>query len=108
MIATVHVLHSKPSTIGSFLRIGHTGHRKLEALISASRLHFRRFVFDAAHIDEQRDLLASPQRAGCEIILDPNVAETATLGRFHSSVSATRSPAPKFRGEVRNSQSAVR
>lgn len=88
MTATVHVLHSKPSPIGSFLRVGHTGHRKLEALISASRLRFRRFVFDAAHIGEQRDLLATLQGAGCEIILDPNVAETATLGRFHSSVSA--------------------
>ena len=80
MTATVHVLHSKPSPIGSFLRVGHTGHRKLEALISASRLRFRLFVFDAAHIGEQRDLLATLQGAGCEIILDPNVAETATLG----------------------------
>jgi hypothetical protein len=82
MTATVHVLHSKPSPIGSFLRVGHTGHRKLEALIAASRLRFRRFVFDAAHVDERRDLLATLQRAGCEIVLDPNAAEAATAGRF--------------------------
>ena len=49
MTATLHVLHSKGQTIGGFLRVGHTGHRKLEALIAASRLRFRRFVFDAAH-----------------------------------------------------------
>ncbi len=47
MSATLHVLHSKDQTIGGFLRVGHTGHRKLEALIAASRLRFRRFVFDA-------------------------------------------------------------
>ncbi len=88
MSATLHVLHSKDQTIGGFLRVGHTGHRKLEALIAASRLRFRRFVFDAAHIDEQRDLLATLQRAGCEIVLDPNIAETATAGRFATSVSA--------------------
>jgi hypothetical protein len=47
-------------------------------------MRFRRFVFDAAHIDEQRDLLATLRRSGCEIVLDPNVAETATPGRFAS------------------------
>jgi hypothetical protein len=88
MIATVHVLHSKPSPIGSFLRVGHTGHRKLEALTAASRLRFRRFVFDAAHVDEQTDLLGTLKRAGCEIVLDPNAAEAATPGRFGSAVSA--------------------
>jgi hypothetical protein len=88
MTATVHVLHSKPSPVGSYLRVGHTGHRKLEALIAASRLHFRSFVFDAAHIDGQRDLLSTLQRGGCEIVLDPNAAETAAVGRFDSSASA--------------------
>jgi hypothetical protein len=88
MVATVHILHRKPAPIGSFLRVGHTGYRKLEALIAASRLRFRRFVFDAAHINEQGDLLRTLQRAGCEIVLDPNLAETATAGRFSSSVSA--------------------
>ena len=88
MTAKVHLLHSPPLPIGSFLRVGHNGHRKLESLLAASRLRFRRFVFDAAHIDEQQDLLGTLQRAGCEIVLDPNAAETATLGRYDSSVSA--------------------
>jgi hypothetical protein len=87
MAATVHVLHAKPPVIGSFLRVGHTGHRKLESLIAASRMRFRRFVFDAAHVDAQHDLLATLQHSGCEIILDPNLAETAAPGRFKSSVS---------------------
>jgi hypothetical protein len=88
MTATVHQLHSRPQPIGSFLRIGYTGHRKLESLIAASRLRFRRFVFDAAHVEEQQDLFATLHRAGCETVLDPNAAETATPGRFHSAVSA--------------------
>lgn len=88
MAATVHILHAKPSSIGSFLRVGHTGHRKLESLIAASRLRFRRFVFDAAYIEGQGDLLGTLRRSGCEIVLDPNLAETATPGRFDSSVSA--------------------
>jgi hypothetical protein len=56
MAATVHVLHKRSTEIGSFLRVGHTGHRKLESLIAASRLRFRRFVFDASHIEQQHDL----------------------------------------------------
>jgi hypothetical protein len=53
MVASVHVLHASPPEVGGFLRVGHTGHRKLEALLAANRLYFRRFVFDAAHIAEQ-------------------------------------------------------
>ncbi len=88
MTATVHILHPQPLPIGSFLRVGHTGHRKLESLIAASRVRFRRFVFDAAHINDQSDLLGTLQRANCEIVLDPNAAETATPGRFNSAVSS--------------------
>jgi hypothetical protein len=42
MVASVHVLHAGPREVGGFLRIGHTGHRKLEALLAANRL----FIFD--------------------------------------------------------------
>jgi hypothetical protein len=42
MLATVHVLHPQPSVIGGFLRIGHTGHRTLEALHAAGTLKFNR------------------------------------------------------------------
>lgn len=87
MVASVHVLHASPPEIGGFLRIGHTGHRKLEALLAANRLHFRRFVFVAAHIAEQIELVKSLRAGGYEIVLDPNSAEMAALGRYSSSVS---------------------
>jgi hypothetical protein len=127
MVASVHVPHASPPEIGGFLRIGHTGHRKLEALLAANRLYFRRFVFDAAHIAEQIELVKSLRVGGCEIVLDPNSAEMAALGRFNSSVSklpwgnlrdtlgdlhaadgsVTRSSAPMFRGNFNNLSSAA-
>lgn len=87
MLATVHVLHPRPSVIGGFLRVGHTGHRKLDALHAAGKLNFNRFVFDAAHIDKQIVLLRALKASGCDVILDPNFAEMAAVGRFESSVS---------------------
>ena len=64
MLATVHVLHPSPSVIGGFLRVGHTGHRRLEALHAAGKLNFNRFVFDAAHLDEQIELLKALKARG--------------------------------------------
>ncbi len=86
MAATVHVLHPQPCVIGGFLRVGHTGHRKLEALHAAGKLNFNRFVFDAAHVDEQIVLLKALKASGYEVVLDPNFAEMAAVGRFESSV----------------------
>lgn len=40
MTATLHVLHSKMPVIGGFLRVGHTGHRKLEALTGSATRAF--------------------------------------------------------------------
>ena len=54
---------------------GHTGQRKLEELHAAGRLHFNRFVFDAAYVGGQIDLLKALKASGCEIVLDPNFAE---------------------------------
>jgi hypothetical protein len=71
MLATVHVLHPQPSAICGYLRVGHTGHRRLEALHAAGTLKFNRFVFDAAHIDEQIVLLKALKASGCEVVLDP-------------------------------------
>jgi hypothetical protein len=50
-------------------------------------LPFRRFVFDAAHIAEQAQLLRELKRAGCEIILDPNVAELSAVGKFSGAAA---------------------
>ncbi len=86
MVATVHVLHPQPSVIGGFLRIGHTGHRRIEALHASGKLRFNKFVFDAGHIGKQIELLKALKTSGCETVLDPNFAEMATVGGFDSSV----------------------
>lgn len=87
MTATVHLLHAQPVSPAAFLRVGHTGHRKLEALHAAGRLPYKRVVFDAAHLAEQAELLTLFRRSGYEIVLDPNFAEMAEIGRFTSAVS---------------------
>lgn len=85
MAATLHVLRPTTPTIAGYLRVGHTGHRKLADLHAAGRLPYRRVVFDAAHLAEQLELAKTLKASGCEIVLDPNFAEMATLGRFGSS-----------------------
>jgi len=96
MVASVHVLHSSPPEIGGFLRIGHTGHRKLEALLAANRFYFRRFVFDAALA---KAILGSQKRL---------VNLRDALGDLHAADNnVTRSSTPKFRGKSKNLSSAV-
>ena len=85
MAATLHVLRPQSPPLAGYLRLGHTGHRKLADLQAAGRFPYRRIVVDAAHLAEQRDLLKTLKAAGCEIVLDPNFAEMATPGRFGSS-----------------------
>ena len=85
MAATLHVLRPQAPPLAGFLRVGHTGHRKLMDLQAAGRLPFRRIVFDAAHLGEQVELVKRLKASGCEIVLDPNFAEMATEGRFGSS-----------------------
>jgi hypothetical protein len=87
MTAKIHVLHPQAAPLSGFLRVGHTGHRKLEALHAAGRFPYRRVVFDAAHIGEQQELLKMLRLSGCEIVLDPNFAEMSMLGRFGSAVT---------------------
>jgi hypothetical protein len=84
--AQIHLLHPHSPPLSGFLRVGHTGHRKLEALHAAGRFPFRRIVFDAAHIDEQVELFKMLS-GRCEIVLDPNFAEMSMPGRFQSAVS---------------------
>src|ERR1700735_3533414 len=81
MTATLHVLRPQTPPIAGYLRVGHTGHRKLLDLHAAGRLAFRRIVFDAAHFDERlRD----------------------ALGDLHGTRSiGTRSRAVGFRGGVK-------
>jgi hypothetical protein len=85
MTATLHVLRPTMPTVAGYLRIGHTGHRRLADLHASGRLPYKRMVFDAAHFGEQIELAKTLKTSGCEIVLDPNFAEMATLGKFGSS-----------------------
>jgi Fe2+ transport system protein B len=87
MAASVHQLHPPSPPFAGFLRVGHTGQRKLEALHAAGRLPYRRVVFDAAHLGQQLGLLTRLKASGCEIVLDLNFAEMATEGGFRSGAS---------------------
>ena len=85
--SNIHILHRPAPLPAAFLRVGHTGQHKLEALLAADRLPYRRFVFDAAYLASQGDLRQAVARAGGEIVLDLNAAETAAPGRFASAVA---------------------
>lgn len=85
MSATVLQLRPQSPPLAGYLRLGHTGHRKLAELEAAGRFPFRRVVVDAAHWGEQADLAAALKSSGREIVLDPNFAEMAAPGRFASS-----------------------
>ena len=86
MGATVHTLHPI-SEVGHFLRLGHTGHRKLEDLYASGRFAIDRVVVDAAHIGRQEELLNSLRGSATEIVLDPQVAELSTPGGYLTSAS---------------------
>jgi hypothetical protein len=84
--SNLHVLHPTTPPLAGYLRVGHTGHHKLEALHAADRLGFGRLVFDAAYAVGQADFLRAQKAAGREIVIDLNLAETAMPGRFGSAV----------------------
>ena len=84
MPAEVHVLHPHAAPLGGFpsaLAI-----RAIASSKRCTRPAASRFVFDAAHIGEQIELLKALS-TGCEILLDPNFAEMSMPGRFQSAVS---------------------
>lgn len=79
-------LHEPPPPIAQFLRIGATGHRHLEHLLSAGKLPPERFVVSAASFEKQIDLVQTLQGMGREIVLDTNTAELSALGRYGGSM----------------------
>lgn len=83
-MADIHYLHGRPTPIEQFIRVGHSGHRQLEDLHASGRLPVRRAVFEAAYLPQQSDLIKALRGSGTEIVLDPNMAETTTVGRFAS------------------------
>ena len=79
-------LRPRQPDLAGYLRVGHDGHRLLEHMLKAGRLQHKRFVFDAAYIDRQWDLLKAVKAAGCEVVLDTNFSEMFFVGKFGSKV----------------------
>ena len=67
-------LHGQPEPITQFLRVGFSGHRRLEQLLSAGQLPLARIVIDAAAFRRQTDLVGAIQASGRELTLDTNAA----------------------------------
>lgn len=82
MNENVVYLHGQPKQVGHFLRIGTSGHRQLETLLGSGKMMIDRVVVDASAALKQHDLLSALTEAGGELILDTNVAELSSIGRF--------------------------
>jgi len=87
MTENVVYLHGPPA-IGHFLRVGASGHRQLELLHGAGRLGIDRVVIEASMVARQKDLIAALSESGVELILDTNIAELSSIGRFEGAVKA--------------------
>lgn len=82
MSENVVYLHGQPSPVGHFLRVGTTGHRQLETLLGAGNAMPDRVVIEASAAGRQQELIQSLREAGAELILDTNIAELSSPGRF--------------------------
>ena len=82
MAANVHYLHGPPTAISQLIRVGYNGYRQLETLYNIGRFTAERVVIDAAQFDVQQDLINTLWEAGTEILLDSNVAELSSIGRY--------------------------
>ncbi len=85
MSATVHRLHPV-SEVGHVLRLGHTGHRKLEDLHASGRFAVDRVVVDAAH--DMRRVLEELHVTGHN--LSRSRAPTKRAGRSSAQATTTR------------------
>ena len=95
MAENVVYLHGEPEPVGHFLRVGSTGHRQLEELLASGQLMLNRVVLEAASVGRQHDLIASLTAAGAELILDTNIAELSSIGRFGGAAKSAPWANPK-------------
>lgn len=82
MAENVVYLHREPDPIGHFLRVGNTGHRQLEELLGSGQMMLDRVVVDASSVSREHDLLRALADSGAELILDTNIAELSSIGRY--------------------------
>lgn len=84
-MTNVVFLHGAPPPIAHFLRIGVSGHRRLDQFLAAGQLPYQRFVGDAGTFQRQRELIGALRQAGRELVLDTNVAELSAIGRWQGA-----------------------
>lgn len=80
-------LHGQLQPVAQFLRIGSSGHRRLEQFLTAGQLPVRRFVVEAGAFKKQSDLINALRQHYCEVVLDTNVAELSVIGRYQGTAS---------------------
>jgi hypothetical protein len=78
-------LHGKPQAIAHFVRVGWSGHRHLEQLLASGRLPVERLVVEAGVFSKQDELVKALRSGGKELVLDTNVAELSSIGRFQGA-----------------------
>lgn len=86
-MSNVVPLHPAQPLLAGYLRVGYGDHRRLQHIHDVGRLKYKRFVFEAAHIESQTELVRGLQAAGCEIVLDTNFSEMFFDGKHGSSVT---------------------
>lgn len=76
----VVALHPTPPGIGHYVHLGFSSHKILSALLVNGGLPIRRAVVDAAHANEQRELLVALKQHGVQLVMDTRSMELATPG----------------------------
>lgn len=75
----------RPAPIGHFARVGFK-HRQFEHLLAAGRMPIEGVVLEGGIVNQQGELIRSLKEAKREIILDTNVAELSSVGRYEGRV----------------------
>lgn len=77
----------RPSRIGHIVRAGFK-YRQFDQLLAAGRMPIGSVVLEGALVNQQRELIRSLKETRHEIILDTNIAELSSLGRFEGRVKS--------------------
>ncbi len=85
MSEKVVYLHPQPEPVAHYLRLG-AFHRQAEQLLATGRLPVKRVVVEASAFTHQKDVVSQLVDAGCELMLDTNVAELSAVGRYGGAV----------------------
>jgi len=74
--------------LGWYLRLGVTGHQKLATLQAAGRLPITKLVVDASCWKAQKNLAATVQGQGAELVLDTKIAELSAIAKSGGQVKS--------------------